>query len=278
MAKKQLPFYKQLSEFVAKGMFMLDNQSIQEVKQFLLSLQHENGGFTDRAGKSDLYYSLFAHFILKNFQDAEYSNKLLEFVNSSAGKKNLNLVDRCCIAILNKDVKGSKIQNIRNIFSVLKHFIGGSYDGSLSYKYFLVFLTLDAFGFNNRITRFFARMIARTPSITENMPCSALAAQMIFRKQLKYDVSREAKWLMRYFDDRTGFKAFPSTPNADLLSVAVALTALKVCRFEVALYAPSCMDFLEKNYAEGAFLSGDGDEHRDTEYTFYGLLTLGVLV
>ncbi|MFA5330143.1 MAG: hypothetical protein WC384_20280 [Prolixibacteraceae bacterium] len=35
---------------------------------------------------------------------------------------------------------------------------------------------------------------------------------------------------------------------------------------------------IPENYANGAFLSGDGDLTEDLEYTFYGLLALGVLV
>ena len=33
----------------------------------------------------------------------------------------------------------------------------------------------------------------------------------------------------------------------------------------------------QQNFSNGAFLSGDGDTTTDAEYTFYGLLALGVL-
>jgi hypothetical protein len=74
-----------------------------------------------------------------------------------------------------------------------------------------------------------------------------------------------------------GFKAFAHLDQADMLSTAVALFALNFAGSDLRLLKPGCLDFIQQNYAEGAFLSGDGDPTTDVEYTFYGLLALGVL-
>jgi len=62
-----------------------------------------------------------------------------------------------------------------------------------------------------------------------------------------------------------------------MLSTAVALFALNYVDYDLRLLKPSCLDFIGQNFSDGAFLSGDGDPTADVEYTFYGLLALGVL-
>lgn len=59
-----------------------------------------------------------------------------------------------------------------------------------------------------------------------------------------------------------------------MLSTAVAAYAL--CRSEKLPknLLSSGFDFISEQFDEGAFLSGDGDQTRDLEYTFYGLLGL----
>ena len=48
-----------------KALDLLDEQGQEEVFQFLISQQNENGGFKDRGGRSDLYYSLFGMLSLE---------------------------------------------------------------------------------------------------------------------------------------------------------------------------------------------------------------------
>jgi len=63
-----------------------------------------------------------------------------------------------------------------------------------------------------------------------------------------------------------------------LLSTAVASFALKTANSDLRLVRPACLKLIEQNYSNGAFLAGNGDKMRDLEYTFYGLLALGVLI
>ena len=85
-------------------------------------------------------------------------------------------------------------------------------------------------------------------------------------------------YLLSFFEEGRGFKAFPQVGTADLLSTAAALFALKEAGADLRIIAPSCLHFIQENYSSGAFLAGNGDEIRDLEYTFYGLLALGTLV
>jgi hypothetical protein len=89
--------------------------------------------------------------------------------------------------------------------------------------------------------------------------------------------SKEEELLKSFACETGGFKAFVQLNNADMLSTAVALFALNFAGSDLRLLKPASLNFIEQNYTDGAFLSGDGDQTRDLEYTFYGLLALGVL-
>lgn len=91
------------------------------------------------------------------------------------------------------------------------------------------------------------------------------------------DTALTYRKILSYFDEVNGFKVYRQNNTADLLSTAVALYALRVSGYDLRLIAPACLKFVQDNYCDGAFLSGDGDQTRDLEYTFYGLLALGTL-
>ena len=58
-----IPISEQLISFVGNGYSLLDESSQREVREFIKSQQHSNGAFVDRAGKPELYYSLFGAWI-----------------------------------------------------------------------------------------------------------------------------------------------------------------------------------------------------------------------
>jgi hypothetical protein len=91
------------------------------------------------------------------------------------------------------------------------------------------------------------------------------------------DVNKDIQQLFEYYEEGTGFKAFKEVESTDLLSTAVALFALEKAGAGLKTIAPDVLGLVQNNYSEGAFLSGNGDETRDLEYTFYGLLILGTL-
>ena len=56
---QNIPFYLQMVSLLRNALDVLDEQGQSEVFQFLKSQQNVDGGFKDRGGRSDLYYSLF---------------------------------------------------------------------------------------------------------------------------------------------------------------------------------------------------------------------------
>lgn len=275
---------------------MLDEQGRAEVLQFILTHQNPDGGFSDRGGRSDLYYSLFGLLILKGAEGkgsrkqksslALDSNpelvdesilKLKQFTEEQTTTEVSGFIERCCLVLLQKELKVRRFSRFQSLWSLGKSFLKERHSINLSYRSFVLFLTLDAvFPFPLIFKEMAKRMLTHT-TVDQHSPCSEIAAKVFILKMLNQDGLNEQKLLASFACESGGFKAFALLNNADMLSTAVALFALTYAGHDIRLLMPSCLDFIDQNYSEGAFLSGDGDQTADVEYTFYGLLALGVL-
>ena len=294
---RRIPFYRQLISFATDGIAALDKESQDEVRKFITDQQAESGGFCDRAGYPDLYYTLFGFFLTASIsQDITHSN-VVKPTYSPSGRKGSNeirallhryvneqqhlpqnsLINNCCLAIIEKETSGSTLRKISRLTAILKDFLSGAGDITRSYQYFMVFLAFDAYGLNNRLTRLLARPFFKKQISMAEMPCPVVAATLVLKSELGLPAENEYRQLMEFFDEEHGFRALAGAPSADLLSTAVALAALKLTGADLRLVRPVCLKLLEENFDSGAFLAGNGDWERDTEYTFYGLMALGLL-
>ena len=70
-----IPFYLQMVSLLRNALDLLDELGQQEVFQFLKSQQNVDGGFMDRGGQSDLYYSLFGMLLLRAIESEVRSQK-----------------------------------------------------------------------------------------------------------------------------------------------------------------------------------------------------------
>lgn len=291
-----MPFYLQMIALVQQSFALLDNQGREEVLQFTLTQQNPDGGFRDRGGRSDLYYSLFGMMILrgagrKKMEDGKQETegktvgglmegalvKLKQFTEGQKTSRVPGFIERCCLVLLQKELKVNRFSRLQSLLSLGLSFMNERHSINLSYRSFVLFLTLEAvFPFPFIFKLLSKRMLERT-EVDEHSPCSEIAAKVFLLKMLNQDGLEEQQLLSSLALESGGFKAFTHLRNADMLSTAVALFTLTHAGHDVRLLLPSCLDFIEQNYAEGAFLSGDGDSTADVEYTFYGLLALGVL-
>jgi len=305
---------------------LLDEQGREEVLQFLISQQNPDGGFQDRGGRSDLYYSLFGGLMLRAAEKetgdrrplsereaVEESNhavrsqksedrsqntgdrrpeievtlpelvegailKLKRFISQQSNPEVSGFIEKCCLVLLQKELKAGRNSQLKALVSLGKSFWKERHSINISYRSFVLFLTLDAILPFRRILKIGAKRMLRRSTIDQHSPCSEVAARVFLQKMLNQDGS-EVQELLKSFACKTGgFKAFAHLENADMLSTAVALFALSYSGCDLRLLKPTCLDFIEQNFSDGAFLSGDGDSTGDVEYTFYGLLALGVLV
>lgn len=270
---------------------LLDEQGREEVLQFILSSQNEDGGFHDRGNSSDLYYSLFGLLILKALKgkDKEHQGnqlspvthslqKLKQFAQRQTTIKNHGFIERCCLVLLLTALKSKRYSRFVSMLSLGRSFWKERASINLSYRSFVLFLTLDAVLPVSSLVKGPAKRMVEKTEINEHSPCSEVAAKVFLNKMMRKESSKEVALLNSFAFPGGGFKAFNHLDRADMLSTAVALFALNYAGADLRLIKPSTLDFIQSNYSAGAFLSGDGDQTEDVEYTFYGLLALGVLV
>jgi hypothetical protein len=291
-----IPFYRQMVSLLRNALDVLDEQGQTEVFQFLKSQQSADGGFKDRGGRSDLYYSLFGMMLLKvwglghgaelvegqpvtrNSQLITESKEMLKrFIQRQSSNEVSGFIEQCCLALLQKELRMNRISRTKTLLKLTRSSWKERYSINLSYRSFVLFLTLDAvLPFRGLIKRFSGKMLSRV-EVNEHSPCSEIAAKVFLLKMLGKDGSDEQQLLRSFASESGGFRAFQHLEQADMLSTAVTLFALKNAGCDLRLLTPGCLDFIQQNFNNGAFLSGDGDQTTDLEYTFYGLLALGTL-
>ncbi|WP_167615249.1 prenyltransferase/squalene oxidase repeat-containing protein [Maribellus sediminis] len=272
---KTVPVYQLLVEYLKKGFSVLDTDIQQEIITFVRSQQNQNGGFNDRAGNPDLYYSLFGLWLSLATGQNESLSKLKKYC-SGIELPGQGPVEQMAL-ILTKAALEPKTKR-RSVFSLLRMLNQQGKNISLWYRFFLFALLVDALGKNKTFYYFLARIYLIFFHPKPDFPCSLVAAFTYARKMMGLPLQKSHKLVMNYYVKSGGFKAFDTTSNSDMLSTAVALFVLKEIAADLRLIRPATLGFVQNNYFEGAFLSGDGDETKDLEYTFYGLLALGSLV
>jgi hypothetical protein len=270
-----ISIYHQFIGFVLKGFATLDATSQVEVKKFIQSCQHSGGGFTNRAGRPELYYSLFGVWLAEaiGLEKNLKNHKRFILENAKVQKEPVDAFAEILIRKIlfkNEFKKPSKLR----LFKMVSQNAGKV---SIFYRLFLFLLAFDAL-YRNKGFYFFARPILSFYSPSAESPCSIQAAVVVARQKTGLSIKKEAKILLSFFEEGKGFKAFREVDEPDLLSTAVALFALKFSGADLRLVTPTCLELIQQNYSSGAFLAGNGDEMRDLEYTFYGLLALGTLV
>lgn len=274
-SKKYTPFYQQFIERIREGLALLDEESQSLVKLFVRSHQHENGAFINRGGNPDLYYSLFGTWLSEALQMEEQKEGMQIFVNSLQPEE-YRMVDAFALLLIQLVLNKTKVKK-PGAFQLVKMAFQNGKQVNTAYRFFLFLLSFDAFYGNNSFIIFFMNLFLRFYKIPDDAPCSIFSALLMAKHITGRKVQRDVEQLLKYFEANKGFKAFKEWENADLLSTAVALFVLKTVGADVRVVAPDCLNLVQQNYDRGAFLSGDGDETRDLEYTFYGLLTLGML-
>ena len=85
---------KLLEPVLMNSVSMLDDGMILEMKSFILSQQTVEGGFADRAGKCDLYYSLFGYFIAESLSVTGVNESLKNYISVTVAAGNLTGVYR----------------------------------------------------------------------------------------------------------------------------------------------------------------------------------------
>ena len=265
---------KLIESVLLKSTLVLDPDMITEIRSYILSQQTLDGGFADRGGKSDLYYTLFGFYIAESFSVKEVIEPLKKYVVKTVSADNLSGVYRYCGAILYAKLIGLDATSEKLRLQIVKD-LSISDSSQPEYSSFLGMLALyylEDFYNIQRIINQYKRVLPQN-----DLPCPVVAANAVMLGMGGTPQPEAIRLLKSFYRERGGFAALHRAPAEDLLSTAVALYALHYLDDDLRLITPECLTFVDDLYDNGGFRATPFDTITDVEYTFYGLLALGSL-
>ena len=267
------------------------------VRDFYQQRLNADGGFQDRAGESDLYYTVFG---LEGLAALEHDPppSTSSFLARFGDGNDLDFVHLTCLARAwatasrsgpPADVASALLERIEAFRSRDSGYsIAPRAEFGTPYGAFLALGAIeDLKGTLAEPERLLASVLSlRAPdggfanhqgAATGATPATA-AAVMVMRHLDREPDARVAGWLLARAHHDGGFFAAPGAPVPDLLSTATALHALVAMHADTSRIKEPCLDFVDTLWTnEGGFCGSWLDQALDCEYTYYGLLALGHL-
>jgi hypothetical protein len=257
-----------------RSLKLMDPFALAGIRDYVKSTQTESGGFADKAGKADIYYTLFGHYLADALEMKEMVPSIGKFVESKIQQNNLTSVHLYCATILSARL-GFDPSLKKSLQKKVRHSINAQLNKQPAYGAFL-----------NLLTCYYAQdykslyLIRKQLSAFDRhaaLPCPVLAALLVFQRSFNKPVNELKKGVLSFYRGNGGFNATQAAPLPDLLSTAVALYALRFAGADLRMIKPDCLGFVDSMYKEGGFAGNVIDQEPDIEYTFYGLLALGAL-
>jgi prenyltransferase beta subunit len=267
------------------------------VTAFLRERLNPDGGFQDRAGASDLYYTVFGLDALIAVQEdppIEQTGSYLVRFGDGAG---LDFVHLSCLArawaALRRRPDSAHVDRLLASIEACRSADGGyaTSPGMPHGSAYGAFLALGAYQDSGRTLPAAESVVSSLrglrasdgsygnhPGLASGLTTATAAAVLILR-QLEAPIDRGAGlWLLDRCHVRGGFFASGAAPVPDLLSTATALHALSALQVPFAGLREPCLDFVDSLWTNrGGFFGSWADDMVDCEYTFYALLALGHL-
>jgi hypothetical protein len=267
------------------------------VAQFIRGQLNADGGFNNRAGQSDLYYTVFGlQALLALRVDLPVESTTL-YLRALGSGDDLDLVHLACLAggwammpapalmPATRDAIIARVESFRTG--------DGGYHASRDAAHgsaYHAFLAIGAYQDLGAMPPNPERVAASLAALESadgafaNEPCRprgstpATAAAVTLIRHLGMPAPEGlAGWLLARCREG-GFFASPDAPIPDLLSTATALHALSSLHAPIDDIREACLDFVDSLWtSRGAFHGSWADDVPDCEYTFYGLLALGHL-
>lgn len=269
------------------------------IENFVRSQENPDGGYRDRDGESDLYYTSFAIDALTALQAELPIASLESFLKAKASDlDSLDFVHRCCLARLLSSLPEPTIP-VDPVLASIETYRSeeGGYnqiEDAETGSAYACFLAYGAYADHSRELPNTEGVIACLDSLANedgawandtifpvpNVP--ATAAAITVNRNLRQPIpDKTADWLLGSFQltgNGGGFLPFPGAPMPDLLSTAVALHALDGLQAPLEKLKEPLLDYIDTLWtAEGGFHGSWEDDDLDIEYTYYGLLALGHL-
>jgi prenyltransferase beta subunit len=272
------------------------------VRTFLLGEQNSDGGFRDRDGRSDLYYTSFGIDCFIALQAQYDVERVRRFIIQWDTVGGLDFVHLCCLARCWAGIAYAhgQLDCPEKICSEILRQIeacraaDGGYDPSGRGEFgtaYGAFLALGAYQDLQAVLPEPMRLVqslkfletaegawANDRMVKVGSTNSTAAVVTVLRHLAMPVNSSVGHWLMAQVHPDGGFRAVPNAPIPDLLSTATALHALAGLTYDFSSARESVLDFVDTLWTnQGSFHGNWTDDVLDCEYTFYGLLALGHL-
>lgn len=265
------------------------------VTEFLKSQVSPDGGFKGRSSESDLYYTVFGTECMIALLPGLSHDPVAEYLQQFGGKlDSMGLVDLACYVRCMADVKDnfsySETERLLDKFSTpdCGYNIEKSAKSGTAYG---CFLALGAFQDSDLDVPCSDGLVECLNSLKTasggysneyGMTAGATPATAAAISALHFlggDIGGDTiDWLLGRVSPEGGFLAMENAPVADLLSTATALYALKLAGADITNLRERCLDYVDTLWdGKGGFCGNSLDRVSDCEYTFYGLLALGLL-
>jgi prenyltransferase beta subunit len=268
------------------------------VADYLRSQLTPQGGFADRAGNPDLYYTVFGLEGLIALRADLPAAQVAAYLRTFGDGNGLDLIHLGCLARcwanLPKPLR-DECPCDTILAGIERHRAGdGGYSATPANDLgtiYASFVALNAYQDCGRepprpreILRCIERCRAQDGGYANGddvpaglTPPTAAAVTLLRALQESADPAL-SQWLLARHHPEGGIFATPMAPIPDLLSTATALHALAILHADISSIQQPCLDFLDTLWtARGGFYGSWSDETLDVEYTFYGLLALGHL-
>jgi hypothetical protein len=276
----------------------LEGPAVARAREFLLGCAHPDGGFTDRAGKPDLYYTPFAIDALLALGAEPAWDPLAAFLGRFGGGEDLDLVHLASLVRAWSAMPAGRLPAETRLGLLRRLEVFRAADGGFAltpqaargdvYGAFVALGCCQDLGATLRDRDRLLGTIpglaaadggfANEPGMMEGVTPVTAAAAVLLRELGEPVPSRLGAWLRACHASGGGFVAAPSVPVPDLLSTATALFALVRLGEPLDAFRDAGLDYLDSLWdPRGAFRGGAGDAALDCEHAFYGLLSLGVL-
>jgi hypothetical protein len=263
-----------LEKVLKRSVNVLDKHAVEGIKEYVKGSQTQSGGFADKAGHADIYYTLFGNFLAEALEMKDMIPSIKRYTETRSAQNDLTGVNLYCAAILS-----ARLGNDQMVMKTMRKKVRESINAGLNKQ--------PAYGaFLNLLTCYYAEDFKSLYLIRKQLmkfdghtglPCPVVAALLVLQRSFNKPVNNLQNELLSFLAGNGSFKATRAAPIPDLLSTAVALYALRFAGADLRGIKPGCLDFIDSMYRNGGFGGNAIDQDPDIEYTFYGLLALGAL-
>lgn len=267
------------------------------VAAFLAGRQDAGGGFVDRAGRPDLYYTVFGLEGLAAVRAEVPAARARPYLEGFGDGGGLDFVHLACLARAWASVpEAGEVAPRARLAARLAAFRsrdGGfnadpGADAGTAYAAFVALGAHQDLGMPlsnpDALAASVRALDARDGGVSNVRGAGAgmtppTAAAIAVLRALDAPVPESyGAWLLRHAHPQGGFVAGPGIPVPDLLSTATAIHALVSMHASIDPVKEACLDFIDSLWnGRGGFHGHWADDEIDCEYTYYGLLALGHL-